>query len=239
MIDTGVNYRVRIGDSVREFSDGAHSCDERAYAAALFVLLTLDPPTVAPPELAAPPPAVVRRAAPPPRPRFVPAIPEVLIEVAGTFDNSTQRDPMRSGGAIGELSLTWQQFGFTFGAEALTPTVYKSPIENVRLTRVPIFLAARAGLRRNRFDLGLDLGAALTLMLAEGLGTEEPSSGHRIDVSAYGALHWRCWLYDRIAVVASVRTILSPRPYDLIVEPVGRIGRLRPLAQSTSAARAQ
>jgi hypothetical protein len=210
--DLGAEYRVIIGGAERVFADPSRSCEDRAHAIAVMLVVALEPPTLA--------------TRPPRPPRPTRRLPHVELEVGGILDAAPRTAPdndLVSGGGALRLVLSGAVVGASLGVGGLSPVTLDLGVVRVRLTRVPFDAALRARVRRRAFELTGELGLALTALVIEGEGPGAIRDS-RLDVGLRAALAGRVWIRDRVAPFLGLQLAVFPRPYQLEVEPTGVAG---------------
>jgi hypothetical protein len=231
--DAGAAYRIGIGPDEREFLDGDRRCDERARAAAVFIALTVEPPTVPPalgreagappgsrraeagptarPPSAAPAEAAIGRG-PPSRP---PSSVVVDLELAALLDGAPQ-DGLLGGGGAARLAVGTRYLQGAVGAAVLSPATLALPAgAAARVLRAPFDLDVRGVLRRGRLEGAADLGFSLALLSIEGQGFSPPRSDVRVEPGLRGALSVRVRLVERVALFAGLEARVVPQPHQL------------------------
>jgi hypothetical protein len=230
--DEGAAYVVAIATQRHELRDPARDCVERARAAAVLVVMALQPPAVA--EAASrpaaapatrpasvPTPPVVPRPAPAPRRRALVTL-DVGAAAAAALPGK-RNDAGATGGAAVRLNVG-RRFGAALGVGGLAPVTLDLPQGRARVTRVPVDLDAFAALPIGRFDLLFALGLAAAVVSVEGQGFPVPVSATRADLGLHAGVAVRWWRWGRVAPYAAVEAELLPVPYDLAVAGRGTVG---------------
>jgi hypothetical protein len=231
--DLGDGYRVGVlargVPRARVFQDDTRDCGLRARFTAVFVVLTLLPPSFlldAPPKALPPPfparstPAPVAVAAPPRQ--------KVRLELGAIVDAAPAVfEAPRMIGPGGELRVV-RSFGRVAGvfAVALEPRV-SFAIDGLtgRQTRVPLDLGLRWQRRAGPFALGGEIGVAAAVFHADGLNTAMPQAGTRLDLGGRAGVFLRCERWSaRAAPFVGLHALLFPWPYEIAISPAGALG---------------
>jgi hypothetical protein len=231
VIDSGGRFEVTALGHSQEYVDSARNCAERARVAAVFIALTLNPPTfeMPPPP---PPPPVIEKPAPPPPPPPEPAPPAgwARVGVAARIDNAASSAPGPSDGVTlgGELRVAGggRHLGVVATGGMLAPTEQRVSSVTVRQQRFPLSLAAGVRLQPARsFELTAALGLALTpfTLRGQGLATSSPATRLDAGVRAGIDLHFPN-LAGRVTPFVGVHAEYALRSYKIEVDPLGEIG---------------
>jgi hypothetical protein len=232
VVDDGQTYRVIVGDTVRELSDPAQRCSDRADAAAVSIALLLAPP---PPTTSVTPslPAVLPPATQPPptrashedRPisRRPPERTNIDVAASGEIDGSGSSGPAFGGGL--RLSVTRFHLGASLGVAATSPVSLSLSTGGVSLTRVPIDLSFRGGYRWGRFELSGELGFVALLEVARGESVSRPVSRTDADFGLRVAIEARGWMTRRIAVFGGLQATAVPAPLEIAFHDEGIVGK--------------
>jgi len=223
--DQGDRFSVAAAGQIRQYSDPARDCDERARAAAVFIALALNPPVAppapAPKEAPAPPAAVV--VAPPP----VPAAASWFdLAAAARVDGGPASD---TGTAIGFEARAsfglWRWLGIAASAGVLAPAQTELSSVTVRQQRFPLSLAliARRALPP-RFVVTGAVGAALVPLTVRAGALDGGSQSTRLDAGARVAVELRARATQRLAPFVDLHAEIFPRAYQLDVDPLGTVG---------------
>lgn len=218
--DRGPRYRVSVLGRDREFTDAARRCDERARAAAVFVALTVDPPSIDAPASppAAPPPAaasvVLRRAQASQVPQTIDRRRDLHLDVSAL--GSVSAGPHGDGSSVtggGELriALDWRWLGVAVGAGALAPAPVNLARGRAMVQRSPFDLSLRLRGRRGRIGGLIEAGLLLAVTSIAGDGFAIDQGATRLDVGGRAAAALEVWCTERLAVVAAVEADLTPQ----------------------------
>jgi hypothetical protein len=241
VVDLGERFEVTAAGQVGQYTDARRDCSERARVAAVFIALALNPPAFQPrppaplaPALprvdAAPLPPVVR---PPPEPLTLPAT-WARVALGGRVESAPQGGGRASAetavGVDASAALGMGDFGAAIGAGIRTPTTTHFGVVAVRQQRVPFGIAARVRHRlRGGFELGGEVGLALVLLRLRGEGLDAMTPATRLDVGGRAGVELRLpAVSPRLAPFVILSAEYFPRPYQLEVEPLGRIGSTAP-----------
>ena len=211
--DLGDRFQVAAAGQVQQYTDPARNCDERARAAAVFIALALNPPLVPP----APPPAILATPAPPP----VPTARWLDLGVAARVDGGSSL----TAGAEMRASAGGRWLGVTATAGVLAPTEGTFSSVNVRQQRFPLSLTVTA--RRplsDRLVLAGAVGAALVPLTLSGEGIPDARSTTRLDAGFRLAAELMFRATPRFRPFVDLHAELFPRPYELVVDPLGNVG---------------
>jgi hypothetical protein len=219
--DHGDRFSVAIEGASREIRDRRRQCSERARAAAVFVVLALEPPRVFGDEPRAPA-AVVQLDDDEPspllaRPARRAARYSLELEAGALVDAAPGSKTLAAGGGVLRLLFGARSFGMTLGIAGVGPVTIAVPPGEVSIQRVPLDVGAYAALRRERLDVRLELGLALAPLLVQGRGFTADLDGFRLDLGVRGALVGRWWVTRRLALWLGADVTGLPRPYDLVV----------------------
>ncbi|HEY3354650.1 MAG TPA: hypothetical protein VGQ83_15465 [Polyangia bacterium] len=252
--DLGGRYRVSVAGAAREEADPARHCAERARVAAVFVTLTLYPPfapaTDAPPASAptqgaasAAPTGAPASAAPPKDlelPGAVRAAAPVRgggltlrpsVEAAGLVAMAPASPgalPAAGGGAARLRLELWRRttigLGVALGAGAAAAATLELPHGRATLVRAPVDLDAYLAHGRGRVELLADLGVAGSALHVRGQGFTPDLATTILEWSLRLGAALRLWVAPRLGVGVGLEVSVVPRTYDLVVQPVGRLG---------------
>lgn len=224
VVNLGDRFEVVVAGQTGQYADPARDCVERARVAAVFIALTLNPPTVRSAGTAASPPAEPPRGAP------APATGWAQFAVATRIDGAASGTEGLDNGALGlevRGALGRRSLGVGVGAGALTSVTSRYGSVSVHQRRFPLNLAATARHRVFRsLEVGGSLGLSLVLltMRAEGLSRADPAT--RLDLGARLSFELRFpALVPSVVPFVGVHAEFFPRPYALDVNPLGEIGQ--------------
>jgi hypothetical protein len=209
--DDGPAFHVAAGAEARDFDDHSRRCGERANAAAVFVALVLEPPSIT--EAPVPPPTRRRR-------------PVVVLTVAPSIAvalAARAQQPVAAGGEL-QLFVGNRFVGGVIGAEGLSPVTLQVTGARALLTRLPLWAALRGQLRRRTLELAIDLGLVLSFQVTEGLDVRPSVHETRLGLGLRAASQLVWWLRPRLGLVAGARFEWLPRPNDLILAGAGTVG---------------
>lgn len=230
VVDLGSGFEITAAGQTQRYADPAHDCAERARVAAVFVALTVSPPSIPP-----------RRVPPPPAP---PVLPPVLapapranrwldLGVAGRLDIGVAggRDVTTGLAGGGELRIDvgqgWAGLEATAGVLSSTESAFGSVKVSER--RFPCSLSATVRRRAGaRLQLGGGLGVALAPLALSGQGLAPATPVTRLDVGGRVAFEVRV-AAGAVTPFASLHVEYFPRPYEIAVDPLGQIGTTAPL----------
>ncbi len=211
--DEGPSYKIAVGADAREFVDETRSCEDRARAATVFIVLLIEPPVFtspAPPPAAKPPPP--KPPAPPPDRRL-----SLEIEAAGFIDGAPNAKSSLSGGGAVRVNFGLPQVGLTLGVIGSSPVDFNLSDIKVELTRVPLDLGVRGALRLHRLELEADAGVAMMVDLLAGKELATQNSSTRLEWGLRLALSAKIW-FGRIAPFISFQSLIFPSPIAITVE---------------------
>jgi hypothetical protein len=224
--DLGDQFEVTVLGQTHQYADAGRDCDERARVAAVFIALTLNPPTfVAPPRPPPPPPppaVEVHPVAPP-----TPAEHRLDVALALRLDGGESgASTVTAPGAELAVAFGGRIFGLAASAAVLAPTESRLGSVTVREQRFPIGLAVTArGPLSGPIDGTAALGLALVPFTLDGVGLASPQPATRLDTGgrvALGlALHRNA---GGLAPFFEVHAEIFPRTYVLAVGPLGELG---------------
>jgi hypothetical protein len=206
----------------RVVGDRARHCAERARAAAVFVVLALEPPRLGsePPPA---PPAVAQREDDEPNPLLARAATgpakavTLALEAGGVAAVTPASGGLAAGGGALRVLAGGGRFGGSAGVAGLSPVSLDLAPGRVRLVRVPLDLAGYAVVRGARIDLRGEAGMVLAALHIAGEGYAPNLSATRLEVGLRGAVIGRWWLGRRHALWAGLDVTGTPRPYDFTV----------------------
>lgn len=224
--DLGVRYRVEVGGEAREVLDAERSCDERARSAAVYAALIIDPPSVMGLPSGDP--------APPARPASREL--RLDVEAAGAVliaprTGEGERALVTGGGGL-RLVGTWGFAGLAIGARGLAPaTIADDRLRpgSALVTRVPVEVDLRLGLRRGRVELFAEAGAEVAVVVMEGRGFDENRAGTRVEAGLRAQMGMRLWIGERVAPLVAVEAAWVPRTHDLVLDPRGVVASTPPV----------
>ncbi|MGZ3443755.1 MAG: hypothetical protein ACXVDD_29745, partial [Polyangia bacterium] len=174
---------------------------------------------VATPIAAAP---TVRRVAASPTPR--PS--RIDLELGGTVDGAPAVGSAAAevtGGAALRLAVGGRFVAGTVGFAGLAPATASSSGVDVTVVRIPFDAGVRLVLPLGRVELGADVGLALAILQLSAPALDGASTNTRLDVGARIAPFARVGLTPRWSLVLGLQMIVSFAPYELDVQPVGKI----------------
>jgi hypothetical protein len=252
--DLGERYRVSVGAAERVVDDPGRDCRERARVAAIFVALTLFPPSAGAP-------ATGPASRPATAPAFQPAAPAPTPPPAPRAAGGTEVDlpgpaagvaaraarprtawrgevavaplvlfaPGAAGPAAtasGEVRLRGgtRRLGLALGAEVDADRDVTLTRGSARLSRYVFDLGGYAAWTRGRVGLVGDLGVALATLTARGQGVGGDASSTGRSVGVRAAAGARLWLTRRIGLGADAALVAMPRRIDLVAPPLGSLG---------------
>jgi hypothetical protein len=214
--DDGASFRVLAAGQERSFVDPVRECLERARHAAVFVALALDPPTVSTPE-----PPEPDRAEPPPEHVAKPAqhVDIALGALFASAPGSSPRAEVRAGGAA--LRVRWGRELFGSAGVGYFPGSLHFQTADAKVMWFPIDAAMGLNIRSAGYELGGELGPAVTVFGVLGQNLVGASRQWRADVGARAAVTGRAWIAERFGFFLSVQAAAFFRPYKLRVDPAG------------------
>jgi hypothetical protein len=211
LVDLGPRYQVALDGQTRDYADPIRDCDERARVAAVFAAMTIEPPEVA-------------ARARPPAPSHSR---QVELRVAGLADVGLERSS-QAFTAGGELrgAIVGQRWGVEIGAGAEWPATLAWDAYRAHITRFPLAVSVRAVLRRTRALVTISAGVAMVPFTLRGEGTGVPvhDGGTRLDLGLRSALAVALLPAARFSPFLSLHVSVSPKPYGVVVDPVGQVG---------------
>ena len=211
--DLGQHYRVSLAGEVRAYEDFARDCEERARVAAVFAAITLEPPEVAE-RAKSPAPLPARRR-------------QLELRLGGLAELGVERSD-RTFIAGGELRGAWvgQILGMEIGAGAESPATLAWGDYRAQITRFPLDVGVRAVLRRTRAVASLSAGLAVTVFNLHGEGAALPvhDDGTRVDLGLRSAVSVLLLPAARFSPFLGLHVSVSPKPYAVVVDPVGQVG---------------
>ena len=231
--DLGPRFAVVAAGQTGMFVDAERDCVERARVAAVFIALALNPPV------------------PPARPPVVtvePPLPPPVVSAHGRWFSAAllARFDGAEAGSGGDMDGTWGGelrgalghgvLGVAATAGMLAPTTSTFGSVTVRQQRFP--LSVTLALQRDlpaRFRLGGDVGVALVPFTLEGQGLETVAPATRVDVGGRLSVEVRFPpLGGELTPVLGLHAEYFPRPYALVVDPLGDVGTSSSLWLGTS-----
>jgi hypothetical protein len=220
--DEGSHFRVAIAGHERQFTDAERDCNERARQAAVFVALVLDPPLVADRSVAEPAPEKPAPIVSSPRPR---SGPNLDLELGSFFQSSpaaSERSAALAGGVVARAR--WGQGFYLAGGVGVSPGSLHFAEIDTRAWWFPIDVAGGVSYRSSSFEIGGDLGPAVTILSITAENLDRAGHNVRLDVGGRASLGGRFWLSEKIALFVSTQATFFPRPYRLVIEGQGDVG---------------
>ena len=240
VVDSGDHYRVTVGAQSRDFSDPARRCEDRVRAAAVLVVLLVEPPSLIPPATS-PAPATSSAPAPRPTPAPAPAPPPPPVQqtessanpaavtsptsnrqklilqvgIAGILEGTPDSQGSVSGGAVVRVGVGVKHVSAVFGIGTVTGVDRKLSTATAHLGRTPLDLNLRGSLRFGRVELAGDVGVQMTLDQIDGEGLPVRYTGTRIEWGFRFAAETKIWFKERIAPYFGVQAEVFPVPIDL------------------------
>jgi hypothetical protein len=219
--DDGPSFRVVAAGQERSFVDPVRECLDRARHAAVFVALALDPPAVSTPK---PPP--VERPEPPIEP--FPAKPASHLDLQlGALvlaaPGSRTRDAAQAVGVAARA-----RFGRELGASVgvgFLPGGLTFRTVDTRVLWFPLDAAVGLNIRTPSFELGGEIGPAVTVFGIVGQDLVGARRQWRADVGGRVAVGARAWISGTFGVFVGAQAAAFARPYQLRVDPTeGDVG---------------
>ena len=209
--DLGASYRAALAGQARGYEDPARDCEERARVVAVFAAVIIEPPELAAREQGRAPP---RRE-------------HVELRAGAVADAGLQND-RRGPGWGGEVraALVGKRLGVELGVGAQTGDTLAWGDYRARITRFPMDISVRGSVRGNHSTASLSLGLAAAFFTLRGTGGSLPvqDSGTRFDLGAVTALSLLLFPARGVSPFVTVHASLWPRPYQVVVEPLGEVG---------------
>jgi hypothetical protein len=209
--DLGPSYRATLAGQARAYDDASRDCEERARVVAVFAAVILEPPEIAARE----------------KPMVETPRRRVELRVGALSDVALQASRLGFawGGEI-RAALLGRWLGLEIGAGAQTGTTLAWASYQASMTRFPIDLSLRGSLRGDRTVASASLGLAGAFFTLRGTGQALPvqNSGTRFDVGAVSMLSLALFPKTRLSPFATLHASLWPRPYKVVVDPVGQVG---------------
>jgi hypothetical protein len=212
--DLGASYRVELDGRERVIEDPEHRCPERARTTAVFVFLTLEPPSMNVPE---------------PTAKTAKKPLSIQLQIGALFQAAPRSGPNNSlfvGGGELRLAIGARNFAAVLAAGGTSPAEMRFssiPPGKVRLIQIPFDIGVRAFLERGRFFGAIDLSLAIAASIYDALGVPGGIQRSRLDLGVrLGILAARQW--GRLGGFLGIHAVVYPRPYDLFVAPQGRLG---------------
>jgi hypothetical protein len=229
--DHGPSFTVKVRSQRRHFRDAKRDCTERARHVAVLAVLVVDPlrvPSNSPPPTkerdlprnqAESPPE--RSAAPPPEST------RAFDLALGPLAQFALEDDAQSATRAGGLGLRLRYgggIGLTLGVAGLLPTSLHFSDAQARATWLPADVGLALSERLQSWELELELGAALSLLLVKGEALDSARQATRIEVGARVGAQVRYWATERAGIFVGASGTWFPSPYTLRVEGVGAVG---------------
>lgn len=219
--DDSERYRVEIAGAVREFVDPQRHCEDRAFKVAVVAALALAPPTIAArvPLVANPAVALPRRA-----PSSTLA---VQLDTGGVFDAA----PGDLGGRINvgldaRLALGWSDLQVVIGGAVVPPMTLQLIEGRARVQRVPIDVALRGRVARDRIAAVAELGPRFTVQTSDGVDVMESVHAVRLESAARVASRVEVWPTRTYGAYLQLQGIYVPRPSRFTLPDLGEVGRM-------------
>jgi hypothetical protein len=234
--DLGDRFEVAVGGQTRQYVDVARDCPERARVAAVFIALALNPPIA---------PTVPRvEALRPTEPSSAETMAShwwARLALGGRIEHAPAAEGRSSPAAVlgGELgaAVGRRTLGVTVAGGILAPAVVSFGSVPISEQRFPFRVAATVRSKiPGPFEVAGDVGLSFVLLRLRGneLDTIDPAT--RLDVGGRAGL-----ALDLRSPASSWAPFLAlhveyfPRPYQLEVGPLGRIGSTERLWVGASA----
>lgn len=240
--DNGTRFRVSVSGHephwFEDRKDRKRDCEERAYTAAVWIALAVNPPAGEPdagaPDassavdaayaidmaraidmtIALPSPVVDAGEARTPATRPI----TLDVEAFGGAAFSPDVTGSTTGGGGFRFALgTAYHVGFALGGSVMAPVSLALDRGRASLLRAPFDLDLRLALRRGQVEGALDLGVALSLLQLTGDGYAGNQSPAIPDFALRGALALRIWPHARFALLIGAETLWSPVRQSLLV----------------------
>lgn len=176
----------------------------------------------APAPAASPPAGVARPASRPARARPT----RIELEASGVVDGAPSAAGAASevtGGAALRLAVGGRYVAGALGLAGLAPATATSSAIDVRVVRIPFDLSVRLVLPLGRVELGSDVGLALAVLQLSAAALSGAVTNTRLDVGVRIAPFAHIELTRRLALVLGLQMIVSFAPYELDVQPIGKI----------------
>jgi hypothetical protein len=211
VIDHGEGFTIEVAGVEREFSDRARDCVERARQAAVFIALNLKP-----------------SAAEESGERHVTTALRVGLQLSAELAYTRTQNSLAPGPGAG-IWLDYGSLRFVFSAAILFAneiSVQSADVAGaVRLTRIPLALAASYLFHLGRFAIGPELGLGLDVLHFHGRGLERVQTQLRTNLGLVAAIDAQLQLSDALSALVRVGLNGFPRAYTLSIDPVGPAGR--------------
>jgi hypothetical protein len=200
--DRGAQYRIAVRGSATTLEDPGRNCEERARRAAVVAASALQAPKV----VSGPPVWTIEKG--------------IVGEVA-----PTSKQALWSIGAEMRMALGSARWSLAGAAGARGPvTIQLDGDRSAELLRFPLDLGGRVTGYRWRLRPHLTLGGSATFMRMLGHDLVETHPEWRIGVGALALAGATLPVRGRIGVAAAIAVRWEPRPYDLEIAPIGKVG---------------
>ncbi len=221
--DEGSDFVVTVDDQSRKFDDPQRECAERARLAAVFVALALDP-------LHVPEAERVRESTPPStsparRTRLRQARFDLELGPLLWVAPFAESDNVPRAGGLGARFGFGATLGFSLGLAGFLPASLQYESADARAIWVPVDIALRARTRLSSWELGGEIGPLAALLSLRGEAVADARSAARVELGARLGASLRYFAAPNNAVFLGVQWVVFPRPYELELEGVGRVGR--------------
>jgi hypothetical protein len=217
--DDGPSFRVVAAGQERSFVDPVRECLDRARHAAVFVALALDPPAIS---------ATTPKPPPPERPET--PIEPLPLKPLSHFDLELGALALAAAGSsarsatypvgIAARARWGREIGVAGGA-GLVPGELSFRTVDTRVLWLPFHLGVGLNIRSASFELGGELGPAVTVFGILGQNLVGARRQWRADVGGRAALEGRVWIAETFGLFAGAQVSAFARPYDLKVDPAG------------------
>jgi hypothetical protein len=216
--DEGPRYQVFLADQSRGYVDLKRDCQERARVVAVFAAITMEPPEVTGHSKPLPPQ--------PPRHSAL----EFRVGAVSDMGVSGSSQPLTFGGELRAI-LAGQRWGIEFGAGGQAPAGLAWGVYQAKITRFPMDLSLRGALRGAHVVVSASVGPAWAIFRLGGEGAALPvrDDGTRLDLGLRCAASLQVLVGTRVSPFITLQGTVWPRPYAIIVDPVGQVGTTPPV----------
>jgi hypothetical protein len=215
--DDGASFSVLAAGQERSFVDPVRECLERARHAAVFVALALDPPAVSsvkpPGPDRAETPIEVAVVKPPSH------VDLALGALLASAPGSSPRADVRAGGVA--MRIRWGRELYGSAGVGFFPGSLHYQSADAKVLWFPIDMALGLNIRSADYELGGEIGPAVTVFGVLGQNLLGASRQWRADAGARVAVTGRAWIGERFGFFLSAQVAAFFRPYKLRVDPAG------------------